>query len=525
MKRVARRMSVVLVLVLAGCASQAGVEPEAGAAALEKARASLSIAAPSEREAGRSLVLVHYMPWFQAPPLSPNFGWHWHMGSSDPYEVNAGSGLRKIASHYYPLTGPYDSADPALIEYQLLLMKLSGIDGVIVDWYGVSKALDYAPLHAAAEKLFAAVAKAGLTFAICYEDQSIGNRVKAGDIAEEQVADALRKDLAWAEAFWFGEKAYWKKEGRPVVLDFGPIYVRDPRTWTAVLDGMDPRPLLVTLDGAGSGAAEAAFSWPPMSASTRGVLNPDALVTYLNGFHAITRSQRYVVSTAFPGFHDYYGQANVRQSYGYLDDYLGATLELTLDAALRARSTAIQIATWNDFGEGTMIEPTLQRGYRDLETLQAMRRRLDPSFPFSREDLRVPLQLWARGLPGMPLPPMPPVSTRFPMRSFQGTCRPIRISCGPRGSSRPGRARSSRRWSGPSSVPRRRPLPRSPIPSRLPPTWRRAPGCARTITSTNSPRRKRLMEMYARTGKARRTLTRTRSPSTSAHRTISRPCA
>jgi hypothetical protein len=107
-----------------------------------------------------------------------------------------------------------------------------------------------------------------------------------------------------------------------------------------------------------------------------------------------------VVSTAFPGFHDYYGQASVRQSYGYLDDFLGATFELTLDAALRARSTAIQIATWNDFGEGTMIEPTLQRGYRDLETLQAMRRRLDPSFRFARDDLRVPLQLWARRIAG-----------------------------------------------------------------------------------------------------------------------------
>jgi hypothetical protein len=32
--------------------------------------------------------------------------------------------------------GPYDSTDPNVLEYHMLLMKLSGIDGIIVDWYG-----------------------------------------------------------------------------------------------------------------------------------------------------------------------------------------------------------------------------------------------------------------------------------------------------------------------------------------------------------------------------------------------------
>jgi len=34
----------------------------------------------------------------------------------------------QIASWYYPLIGPYDSLDPAVLEYHVLLMKLAGID-------------------------------------------------------------------------------------------------------------------------------------------------------------------------------------------------------------------------------------------------------------------------------------------------------------------------------------------------------------------------------------------------------------
>ena len=159
--------AIILVFLLACVTESLASEPEGRTAAVDTARASLSVAVPTARPTTTPLILAHYMPWFQAPPVSPSFGWHWHMGSMDPLEKD-GNGLRRIASHYNPLTGPYDSTDPALIEYQVRLMKLSGIDGVIVDWYGVSGAFDYALLHAATQALFTAVKAAGLKFAICY---------------------------------------------------------------------------------------------------------------------------------------------------------------------------------------------------------------------------------------------------------------------------------------------------------------------------------------------------------------------
>ena len=77
-------------------------------------------------------ILVHYMPWYQTPSVSGYWGWHWTMNHFNPDSLDD-NGHREIASHFYPLTGPYDSRDDDILEYQALLMKLSGIDGVIVD--------------------------------------------------------------------------------------------------------------------------------------------------------------------------------------------------------------------------------------------------------------------------------------------------------------------------------------------------------------------------------------------------------
>ena len=99
----------------------------------------------------RKLLLAHYMPWYQAKPFSSAWGWHWTMNKFNPDAKQAGdsseTAKRQIASHFYPLIGPYDSADPAVLECQLLQMKLAGIDGVIVDWYGLTDLHDYAALH------------------------------------------------------------------------------------------------------------------------------------------------------------------------------------------------------------------------------------------------------------------------------------------------------------------------------------------------------------------------------------------
>src|SRR5258706_15830437 len=129
--------------------------------------------------AGSKVVMVYYMPWFRAKPFSDNWGWHWTMDHFNPDTVSV-SGERQIASWYYPLIGPYDSSDPAVLEYHVLLMKLAGIDGVIVDWYGRDHYLDYASNNERTLAIFKFARKAGLKCALCYEDRTILQQINNG---------------------------------------------------------------------------------------------------------------------------------------------------------------------------------------------------------------------------------------------------------------------------------------------------------------------------------------------------------
>ena len=43
--------------------------------------------------------------------------------------------------------GPYDSNDVHTLECHVLLMKFSGIAGVIIDWYGIEDFRGYAAIH------------------------------------------------------------------------------------------------------------------------------------------------------------------------------------------------------------------------------------------------------------------------------------------------------------------------------------------------------------------------------------------
>ena len=123
-------------------------------------------------------IFAHYMPWYSSQPVSGKWGWHWTMDHFDPEKIRP-DGRREIASHDYPLVGPYDSGDRHLLEYHVLLMKYSGIDGVIIDWYGMEDFYDYRKIHQNTQRLIPFLKKAGLQFAICYEDQSVGQMVQS----------------------------------------------------------------------------------------------------------------------------------------------------------------------------------------------------------------------------------------------------------------------------------------------------------------------------------------------------------
>jgi Secretion system C-terminal sorting domain len=343
----------------------------------------------------KPLVLVHYMPWFQTPSFHGSWGWHWTMNHYNP-DVFDSSGHRSIASHFYPLSGPYDSDDPNILEYQTLLMKISGIDGVLVDWYGSDNALDYGTLNASTQNIFIAIKKASLLFGIVYEDQSIKHMIDGGYFTSGQAYDHGKGAMTYLENSWMGTENYVHLDGRPVLLVFGPQYFLQSAQWDTLFSVLRSSPLLFTLDTRLSPVAAGAFPWPPMwKSNAAGIVTPDALSNYLASFYQQSSGSSFLVATAFPGFHDIYKEAGVGASYGFLDPLNGATLSSTLHQALNHHADLIQIATWNDYGEGTIIEPTAQFGYQYLDTLQSVKRASDSTFRFEEKDFQWPMEIFA----------------------------------------------------------------------------------------------------------------------------------
>lgn len=343
------------------------------------------------------LVMVHYMPWYVSQPYSGSWGWHWTMNHYHPNVIHT-DGRQDIASWYYPLIGPYDSLDPAVLEYHVLLMKLGGIDGVIVDWYGPDKFNDYDINNQRTLALLNYTRKAGLKFSLCYEDQTIQQEVNGGFISAGTAVAHAQQTMLYVQTNFFADASFLRLNQAPVFLNFGPQYFKNNSDWVSIFSVLNTTnvPAYFPEDNRLPIAA-GAFDWPPMWMSGAGtnVLTPLQLQGYLASFENSAAGWPDYVSSAFPRFHDIYAQAGTGASNGYLDDANGATMINTLSRAMTNNSALIQLVTWNDYGEGTMIEPTLEYGYRDLGLVQNLRRQyLDTSFPYHTNDLALAFRLY-----------------------------------------------------------------------------------------------------------------------------------
>jgi hypothetical protein len=357
------------------------------------------LAAPGATRAAPKAVMVYYMPWFTAKPYRDSWGWHWTMNHFNP-DIMTASGERQIASWYYPLIGPYDSSDPAVLEYHVLLMKLAGVDGVIVDWYGSANFLDYGVNNQATVKLFQFARKAGLKFSICYEDQTVQHLIDGNYLAANDAIPHAQQDMLYLQTNFFSDASYLRLKGRPVLLNFGPQHFMMSSNWEDIFSVLAEtnQPAFFTEDNR-LPVSTGAFNWPPMWMSqapgTGGVLSDAALKSYLADFDQKAGTWPAFISSAFPRFHDIYQRAGVRNYLGYLGDRHGDTLRETLSRGMTNSSAIVQVVTWNDFGEGSMVEPTQEYGYRDLGIIQDFRRQyMESGFSRDTNDLAMALRFY-----------------------------------------------------------------------------------------------------------------------------------
>jgi hypothetical protein len=253
----------------------------------------------------------------------------------------------------------------------MLLMKLSGISGVIVDWYGVEGSNgDINSLLSASNKIVAATQTYGLGVSVTLEDRFATNT--ATQTAQQEVA----ANLNYLASNYYTQSNYIRvgPSNTPLVTVFGPITQTSPSDWTTILSGVTTKPALVPLQYQASEVGSPAvgeMGWVYEDQNTNDYL------TVQKNFLANEASKfANSIGVAFPGYNDFYvAGGEPASAAGFVipeSDSNGTTLAETLaqDQTYSKNIMAIQIATWNDYGEGTQIEPTVQDGFTDLEEIQ-----------------------------------------------------------------------------------------------------------------------------------------------------------
>ena len=324
-------------------------------------------AAPEPACAPRPMVLVHVMPWFESKPVSGRWGWHWTMDKTDP---DKGA----LATHDQPTFGPYDSGDPGVIATQVALMKAAGIDGAIIDWNGPEGFDDYAMIHRNTRLLIAELKKAGLKFALCVEDNPGHRFMKERKLTRPEATAKVAASFAWADTHWLTDPAYVRLSDRPILFIFGPQYL-DEAEWKTLRANLKSDPLTFALPHLSRRPGiDGAFAWVPVSEG-KAVAASTWTTEHAALYAGEKQASRFFVAAAFPGYRDFYAQSGAGKSYGSIDYRDGQTFAESFDQAMKSGAPIVQVATWNDYGEGTGIEPTLNRGTRDLDFIM---RRLRP---------------------------------------------------------------------------------------------------------------------------------------------------
>jgi hypothetical protein len=368
----------------------------------------LAAAAPSSAArtdgARKPLLIAHYMTWFGLPEISGD--WHlWRFAldnvSLDKHhypDLILPNGRRDIAAIHYPSIGPYDSADPALVEYHILLAKEAGIDGFMVNWYGF---VDENGNPRQTDKGFQQLLKAAerLDFKVCinYDDKASFPPYTRFQSRPEAVA-FTREVLGKVMKDYASSPAYLRIDGKPVLSNFGHHYVVpgsesiDEKSF-----GVDEWRDILSVPGGGKfyfihdhqwhwrKSIEEAGFWKVSDSIFSWVGPPAERTAFLEESRRLLKEKklRSITGMANPGFDNTpcwgwgggISQIPRRAGQEYRDHF---------EEMLAYNPGFVQIVTWNDFTEGSTIEPTLEYGDLYLAVTAEYANRWTPGAPFGK---------------------------------------------------------------------------------------------------------------------------------------------
>jgi hypothetical protein len=256
---------------------------------------------------------IFYYPWFATPRTDGGYA-HWQQGGSSP--------PASLASGFYPVRGPYSSADGLVVDAQMREIAAAGIGTVITSWWGKGSAEDRQLLQ-----VIAAAKAHGLSVAAHLEPYA-GRTVASTE-----------QDIAYLRAFGVADFYVWASVTLPDA-DWAELNARLSGVRTFANTNLAGRAAAGKFDGV----------------YTYDVLLFDGLL-----FPRLCGQARQLRLVCAPSVGPGYdarratGDARVRPRRN------GATYDAMWRGAVKARADLVTITSYNEWHEGTQIEPARAR--------------------------------------------------------------------------------------------------------------------------------------------------------------------
>jgi glycoprotein endo-alpha-1,2-mannosidase len=257
------------------------------------------------------IVSAFYYPWYSTPAFDGTYG-HWAQHGHDPPD--------DIASSYYPARGLYSSSDPAVLAAQMAEIRAAGINQIAVSWWGRGS-----PEDRRLPAVAAAARAEDIDVAVQLEPYQ--GRTVAGTVA----------DVAYLETLGIRTFYVYQAFDLPIAQ------------WAAAHDALHA--------GGATLLAQTGLVGQAVAARFDGVYTYD-IVTYSGDMFGRYCAEAHAhglicAPSVGPGFDARRGSGVPRIK----PRRAGATYDDMWTAAIAARADEVTITSYNEWHEGTQIEP------------------------------------------------------------------------------------------------------------------------------------------------------------------------
>ena len=280
-------------------------------------------------------VLTFYYPWYGSPDGPEKQTRHWDEGYTDK-----------------PQLGRFSSRAAAAIDAHLAWMRQASIDTMIVSWWGPGS----------------------------YEDVTLRDyllpRLSGGPIRLTLYLEAadnaavLREHLSYIHDTYTGRPCFLRNKGRPVLFVYGRVNTTiSLDTYRKVFEelrgqGKDFFYVADTFDGRYLEVFDGLHTYNPVGMALKDLSG--IALTYQSAWLSCRKRGKLFVATALPGYDDSH-LIPPRRPALVLPRENGATYRRTWEQCLASHAPWVAITTFNEWHEGSEIEPSVEYGEEYLK--------------------------------------------------------------------------------------------------------------------------------------------------------------